>query len=77
MGGGVRYIGRRQNDEHNTSSEPGVALADAVVHYEKGPWRLALNATNLFNRDYYSICYMGECYRGAERTLMMTARYRW
>jgi iron complex outermembrane receptor protein len=76
-GAGVRYTGRRQNDEHNTSSEPGVALVDAVVHYENGPWRLALNATNLFNRDYYSICYMGECYRGAERTLVMTARYRW
>ncbi|AMG39388.2 TonB-dependent siderophore receptor [Achromobacter xylosoxidans] len=77
VGGGLRYIGRRQDDEHNTTSRPGVTLADAVVHYEKGPWRLALNATNLFNRDYYSICYMGECYRGAERTLMLTARYRW
>lgn len=77
VGGGVRYIGKRWNDEHNSTAEPGVALADATVHYETGPWRLALNVSNLFNKQYYSICYTGECYQGAERTVVMTARYRW
>lgn len=77
VGGGVRYIGKRWNDEHNSTAEPGVALADATVHYETGPWRLALNVSNLFNKHYYSICYTGECYQGAERTVVMTARYRW
>jgi iron complex outermembrane receptor protein len=76
FGGGVRYIGKRQNDEYNTSYERGVTLADAAVHYEKGPWRLALNVTNLFNKKYFSICYHGECYRGNERAVTMTARYR-
>ncbi|WMD20869.1 TonB-dependent siderophore receptor [Achromobacter seleniivolatilans] len=77
VGGGVRYIGKRWDDEHNSTARPGVTLADATVHYETGPWRLALNVSNLFNKEYYSICYSGECYRGAERTVVMTARYRW
>lgn len=76
FGGGVRYIGKRQNDEHNTSYERGVTVADAAVHYETGPWRLALNVTNLFNKKYFSICYHGECYRGNERAVTMTARYK-
>ncbi|MFM9926616.1 TonB-dependent siderophore receptor [Variovorax sp. H27-G14] len=76
FGGGVRYVGKRQNDEHNTSYERGVTVADAAVHYETGPWRLALNVTNLFNKKYFSICYHGECYRGNERAVTMTARYK-
>ncbi|MRT33219.1 TonB-dependent receptor, partial [Xylella fastidiosa subsp. multiplex] len=53
-------IGKRAGDEHNTSFERGVAVADATVHYERGPWRLALNVSNLFNRKYFSGCYHGE-----------------
>lgn len=73
---GVRYIGRRANDEYNTSFERGVTLVDASLHYEQGPWRLALNLSNLMNRDYHAICYHGECYRGNLRSATVTARYR-
>ncbi|MDQ0045309.1 TonB-dependent siderophore receptor [Variovorax boronicumulans] len=76
FGGGVRYVGSRPNDEHNTSFEPSVTLADASVHYERGPWRFALSVSNLFDRKYLSICYHGECYRGNLRTATLTARYR-
>jgi iron complex outermembrane receptor protein len=77
FGAGARYIGKRAGDEHNTNFERGVTVADATVHYERGPWRLALNVSNLFNRKYFSGCYHGECYRGNERAVTMTARYRW
>jgi iron complex outermembrane receptor protein len=77
FGGGVRYIGKRQNDETNSSAERGVTLFDAVVSYERGPWRFALNVTNLANKKYNSICYHGECYQGMDRAATLTARYRW
>lgn len=73
---GARYIGRRANDEYNSSFERGVTLVDAALHYEQGPWRLALNVSNLFDKDYKAICYHGECYRGNLRSATVTARYR-
>ncbi|WP_426389458.1 TonB-dependent siderophore receptor [Variovorax sp. R-27] len=76
FGGGVRYIGKRQNDEYNTTFERGVTLVDAAVHYETGPWRFALNVSNLANKKYNSICYHGECYQGTLRAATLTARYK-
>ncbi len=76
IGGGVNYVGKRQNDEANTSVEGGYALVNAMFRYDQGQWRLTLNAGNLFNRDYYTICYHGECYRGTERTLTATLKYK-
>ncbi|MFS2205903.1 TonB-dependent siderophore receptor [Variovorax sp. Varisp36] len=76
FGGGVRYIGKRQNDEHNTTYERGVTLLDAAAHYERGPWRFALNISNLANKQYNSICYHGQCYQGTLRTATLTARYK-
>ena len=76
IGGGITHLGRRQNDEANTSSEPSVTLFDAVLHYELDAWRFALNVRNLFDRKYYSICYHGECYNGLERAVTLTARVR-
>lgn len=76
VGAGVNYVGKRQNDEANTSAQPGYALVNAMFRYDQGQWRLTLNAGNLFNRDYYTICYHGECYRGMERTLTATLKYR-
>lgn len=75
LGAGVRYIGKRANDEYNTSFIGEVTLVDAALHFEDGPWRFALNISNLLDRNYFSICYHGECYRGAERTATLTAKY--
>ncbi|MBO9643448.1 MAG: TonB-dependent siderophore receptor, partial [Pseudacidovorax sp.] len=74
-GAGLRYVGRRANDEHNSSFVGGVALMDAAIRYETGPWRFALNVSNLFDKKYFSICYHAECYRGAERAATLSARY--
>ncbi|MNR84408.1 Ferrichrome-iron receptor precursor [compost metagenome] len=76
FGGGMHYVGKRQNDEANTSAQGSYALLNAMFRYDQGQWRLTVNAGNLLNRDYYSICYHGECYRGAERTLTATLKYR-
>lgn len=76
FGGGVRYIGKRWNDVTNTSSEGGVALLDATVHYKTGPWRFALTASNLANRKYTASRAYNNYYAGNERTLVASARYQ-
>ncbi|MES2024065.1 MAG: TonB-dependent siderophore receptor [Pseudomonadota bacterium] len=76
IGAGANYIGVRQNWEDNRSAEPGVTLFNALLRYETGPWRLSLNANNLFDKQYNTICFRGECYAGRERTVTMTARYK-
>lgn len=76
VGAGASYVGPRQNDEANTSTEGGFTLLNAVLQYDQGPWRFALNVTNLLNRKYNSICYHGECYLGRERTVTASAKYR-
>jgi iron complex outermembrane recepter protein len=76
LGGGLRHIGKRWNDEANTSSEGAYTLFDAAVHYDQGPWRVALNVTNLFDKRYYSGAAYGSFFRGAERNAVFSARYR-
>ncbi len=76
FGGGVRYIGKRWNEVANTSSEGGVALLDATVHYTTGPWRLSLSATNLANRKYTASRAYNNFYPGNERTVVASAKYQ-
>ncbi|SFV00872.1 iron complex outermembrane recepter protein [Polaromonas sp. YR568] len=76
IGGGVRYVGKRWNDTPNTSSEPGYTLADLALRYDTGPWRFAINVNNLFDRRYFSGVSYGSYFRGNERNVLLTARYR-
>lgn len=76
FGAGLRHVGKRWNDEANTSSEPAYTLVDAAVRYDTGAWRLALNVTNLFDKQYYSGHAYGSYFRGAERNLVATLKYR-
>ncbi|MEE4450545.1 TonB-dependent siderophore receptor [Novosphingobium resinovorum] len=77
LGVGVNYTGERPNDEANTTIEPGFWLFNASAHYETGPWRLIVSASNLFNNNYNTICYHGECYLGEKRSVTATLRYKW
>jgi len=76
LGGGMDYVGRRQNDEANTSAEGVFTLLNVLVRYNYGAWRFTLNVTNLLDKQYNTICYHGECYLGRERAMTATARYR-
>jgi iron complex outermembrane receptor protein len=76
-GAGLRYTGKRYNDAANTSFESGYTVADAAVRYDTGPWRFAVNVSNLFDRAYLSGRAYGSYFRGAERNVTVTARYRW
>jgi iron complex outermembrane receptor protein len=49
-----------------------------MLSYSSGPWRLALNVTNLADKVQISTCLArGDCFYGQRRTAALTARYAW
>ena len=85
VGGGARYVGSSWGDTANTLKVPGYTLLDAAVHYDiphinslKDNLRLAVNASNLANKEYVASCYSYSwCWYGAQRTVQASATYQW
>jgi iron complex outermembrane receptor protein len=75
VGAGMRY---QSSTKPNSGSYdvPSFTLFDAMVSYTTGPWRLALNVNNLFDRSYVGSCTTG-CFWGEPRRVTGTATYRW
>ncbi len=56
---------------------PAVTLVDAMVSYDTGDWRLALNVNNLADKRYLTTCLArGDCFLGQRRSAVATASYR-
>ena len=86
VGAGVRYTGNTYGDQANTElgKADAYTVFDAAVHYDLGRLdhtlkgaSLALNATNLFNKDYISTCDSFYCYYGDQRSVVASATYKW
>jgi iron complex outermembrane receptor protein len=78
FGGGVRYVGNHYGDIYNQWKTPAYTLFDAAIHYDMDGWRLQLNASNLFDKEYVSVCNSSVwCYYGYSRQVTLSARYRW
>ncbi|HEY0199298.1 MAG TPA: TonB-dependent siderophore receptor [Rhodanobacter sp.] len=78
FGGGIRYVGDHYGDIYNQWKTPAYTLFDAAVHYDINGWRLQLNASNLFDKNYVSVCNSSAwCYYGYSREVTLSARYRW
>lgn len=77
FGSGVRYTASRFNDPTNSSSLPSFTLFDAGARYESGHWRYALNAANLFNKQYISTQNTFTHFLGTQRTIIASVKYRW
>ncbi|MBR0709451.1 TonB-dependent siderophore receptor [Bradyrhizobium liaoningense] len=76
LGGGVRYIGASW-DGTDTIRTPDYTLFDALVRYETGPWRLQVNASNLFDKRHLTTCLArGDCFLGIGRTVLGSVTYR-
>ena len=76
LGGGLRYVSESYSDSFDSDFNPFVVtspdylLADALIGLEHGPFNLALNATNLFDKQYYTTCLgRGDCFLGLRRTV--------
>ena len=52
-------------------------LVDASLHYQLDGMRLALNASNLLDKEYDTSCSEVTCYYGYGRTLTASASYSW
>ncbi|WP_065259091.1 TonB-dependent siderophore receptor [Pseudomonas bananamidigenes] len=86
IGGGVRYTGNTYGDKANTwlGKADAYTVFDASVHYDLGRLdnslkgaSLAVNATNLFDKDYISTCDSFYCYYGDQRSVVASATYKW
>ncbi|MGW8463422.1 TonB-dependent siderophore receptor [Pseudomonas sp. CLCA07] len=86
VGAGARYTGNTYGDQANTElgKADAYTVFDAAVHYDLGRLdnslkgaSLALNATNLLNKDYISTCDGFYCYYGDLRSVVASATYKW
>ncbi|PZQ52472.1 MAG: TonB-dependent siderophore receptor [Rhodovulum sulfidophilum] len=69
-GAGVRYIGDSVAS-WSSWNVPGYTLWDASASYDFGKWSLAVNGTNLFDKDYVNCTY--SCFYGEPRRVVVGA----
>ncbi|WP_449231358.1 TonB-dependent siderophore receptor [Azospirillum doebereinerae] len=84
FGGGGRYVGSTYATNANTVKIPDYAVFDAAVHYDLGQavpslqgTQLAVNASNIFDKEYVSVCSAVGCRWGLGRTVYASVRYSW
>ncbi|MBR0843059.1 TonB-dependent siderophore receptor [Bradyrhizobium liaoningense] len=84
LSGGIRYVGETAGNTANTFYVPAVTLFDAALHYDfsgLGPmfkgYSAQINATNIFDKTYVTLCQDIGCYYGLRRNVIATLRYHW
>lgn len=75
FGVGVRHVGSTTGNFTDLVT-PSYTLLDALIAYQTGKWRFAVNATNLTDKTYVAMCPFG-CYYGEPRKVIGSATYRW
>ena len=76
VGAGVRYTGSQWSGT-TAISTPAATLADAMVAYDAGDWRVAFNVVNLADKVHITQCLArGDCFYGQARTYTLTSTYR-
>lgn len=85
IGGGVRYVGDTYGNTANTDlgHVGSYTVYDASVHYDLGRLdnsmkglTVAVEAKNVFNKEYLSNCDGFWCYYGDERNVVVSANYK-
>ncbi|WP_252088502.1 TonB-dependent siderophore receptor [Pseudomonas sp. MWU13-3659] len=85
IGLGARYTGNTYGNQENTwlGKANAYTVFDAAVHYDLGRLdnslkgaSVAINATNLLNKDYLSTCDGYYCYYGDQRSVVASASYK-
>lgn len=78
IGGGLRYVGPTYNDLANESENASYLLADAALSYDLNDnLSFQVNANNLFDREYVTICGFGSCYYGTGLRVIGGLSYHW
>ncbi|KAA0978415.1 TonB-dependent siderophore receptor [Pseudomonas sp. ANT_H12B] len=85
VGAGVRYVGDTYGNTANTevAHVGSYTVYDAAMHYDLGRMNssmkgvtVAVEAKNLFNKDYLSNCDGYWCYYGDERNVVASVNYK-
>lgn len=78
LGGGLRYVGPTYNDLANNSENSSYLIADAAISYDLNEnLSFQVNANNLFDREYVTICNSGSCYYGTGLRVIGGLSYHW
>ena len=76
VGAGVRYTGSQWSGT-TAISTPAATIADAMLAYDAGDWRVAFNVVNLADKVHITQCLArGDCFYGQARTYTLTSTYR-
>ena len=78
LGAGVRYIGNtRSTGPTSAITTPSYTLVDALLSVDWDRWTAAVNATNLFDKSYFTACRtFGDCFSGNRRYVVASLGYR-
>lgn len=80
LGGGLRHSGASRSYSATFPDgvrTPSYTLADALAEVTWRQWSFAVNATNLFDKRFYSACLArGDCFMGEARNVFGTLSYR-
>ena len=77
FGAGVRHVGKSYADTINTLVVPSATVLDLAAHYQFGPFRAAVNVSNLFDKAYAAACPgAGTCYAANLRRATFSLGYR-
>lgn len=81
LGAGVRYVGSHKSYSAvfpDGIKTPNYTLVDALAEVSWDKWKFALNATNLFDKEFYSACLArGDCFMGEAQNIYGTLTYRY
>ncbi len=93
LGFGVRYIGETDNiaigslgfvADKDYGHSSSYTVYDAAIHYDLGRLNntfkgvsVALNANNVFDKEYTSTCDGFYCYYGDRRNVLASVNYKW
>ena len=86
VGAGVRYVGDTYGNTTNTDwgHVGSYTVYDASAHYDLGRVSsslkgvsVAVDAKNIFNKDYLSTCDGFYCYYGDQRNVVASVNYKW
>lgn len=76
VGAGVRYTGDMVDGTANATRVAGYGLVDAMLAWQDGPWRVALNVRNVADKEFLT-CNGNFCRHGNPRSATLSAAYRW
>ncbi|MBC3364954.1 TonB-dependent siderophore receptor [Pseudomonas sp. SWRI154] len=86
IGAGARYVGDTYGNQSNTylGHVGSYTVYDASMHYDLGRLSntlkgatLAVDAKNIFNKEYLSTCDGFWCYYGDQRNVVASVNYKW